>query len=121
MKCLLPEKNTSFKTQNKNEEVHDLRTPDIRHGNELFKIVKQNCLAIYKDEELPMESEEHKIFCHQITFMEALSESILQLCLSCLVIREFGLNPFSAFRQLSSLISSLVSTVLAFSKVSLHF
>ena len=68
-----------------------------------------------------MESEEHKIFSHQIAFMEALSESIPQLCLSCLVIREFGLNPSSAFRQLSSLLSSLTSTLLAFSKVILHF
>ena len=92
----------------------------LRHGRNIFNMVKQNCFAIYKNKELPKESEDEKKFSHHIVFMEAISESVLQVCMSCMIIRQFGIstNVFESFMQLSGLITSLVSICLAFSKVS---
>ena len=104
-----------------NETLKSAVSYPLRHSANLLRIVKQNCLAIYKNEALPMESEENKIYCHHITFSEALSESVIQVCMSCLILREFGIstNTFEAFLQLSGLLTSIASTCLAFSKARL--
>ena len=89
------------------------------HGRNLFNHVKRNIQAICKGQELPEEPEEEKRYAHCISFFEATTESVLQLSISCLVLREFGLSPddYDRFNQLSGLCSSLLSIVLLFAKV----
>ena len=76
-------------------------------------------MAIYKMEELPEESKEDTIFGHQVVFLEALSESILQIGMSCIKLRRYGISTdyFEAFMQMSGLLTSIISICLAFSKV----
>ena len=101
------------------ETLYSSLSYPLRHGRNIFNIVKQNCFAIYKNKDLPKESEADKSFSHHIVFIEATSESVLQVCMSCIILRQFGIStkPFESFMQLSGLITSLVSICLAFSKV----
>ena len=73
-----------------------------------------------KGEELPEELEEEKNFAHNISFLEATSESIPQLCLQIVVLREFGISTTAreGFFQVTGLVTSLVSFCLLFAKVS---
>ena len=88
-------------------------------GRNLWNHMKRNIRSICKGQEIPEVSEEEKRYGHCISFFEATTESILQLSISCLLLREFGLSPndFDRFNQLSGLGSSLMSIVLLFSKV----
>ena len=47
-----------------------------------------------------------------------MTESLMQLCLNCLILREFGVSPngFEASNQISGLCSSLISIILLFAK-----
>ena len=89
------------------------------HGRNLFRFFKKSAHAIWKGEDLPEESEREKQYAHGVKFFETVTESVLQLCLSCLILREFGLSNagFQAFNQLSGIFSSLVSIILLFAKV----
>ena len=89
------------------------------HGRNLFLHFKRSALAIWRGEDLPQEPEREKQYAHGVKFFETITESVLQLCLSCLILREFGLSNarFQAFNQLSGIFSSLVSIVLLFAKV----
>ena len=89
------------------------------HGRHLFNQFKANILAIWRGEELPEEDAKEKSYGHCIIFFEAMTESLMQLCLNSLILREFGLSPkpFEASNQISGLFSSLISTILLFAKV----
>ena len=89
------------------------------HGRNLFNQMKANTVAIWRGEELPEQNEKDKLYGHCIIFFETMSESLMQLCLSTLVLREFGLSPdrFEASNQISGLFSSLFSIILLFAKV----
>ena len=89
------------------------------HGRTLFRHMKRNMLAIWKGCDLPDEPAQEKRHTHAVMFIEAISESMPQLSLSCLLIREFGLseNKYEKFNQISGLFSSLMSMVLLFAKV----
>ena len=58
-----------------------------------------------------------------VTFFEAISESITQLTLSCIILRQFGLShdPFSEFVQFFTLGTSFLSLCVAFVTVSYLF
>ena len=94
----------------------------FEHSTNILKQVKFSFSAIFKGKKLPDESDDEKIYAHHVTFMEAITESILQLCLSCLVLREYGLSNVTTerFGQVSGLFSSLLSICLAFAKVSCY-
>lgn len=72
-----------------------------------------------QSDKLESEDEKDKEFAHQISFIEAMSESVFQLCLSCLILREFGISadPFSRFIQVSTFVFSILSISIAFGKV----
>ena len=91
----------------------------FHHSRNLMKIMKRRFLAVIRGEEVPLDIPEERIFMHNISFIEATSESVLQLCLTCLILREFGTSTdtFEKFMQLSGLLTSLLSIVLAFAKV----
>ena len=89
------------------------------HGRNLFKEMKANTIAIWRGEELPERKEKDKLYGHRIIFFETMTESLMQLGLNTLVLKEFGISPktFEASNQLSSFFSSLFSIILLFSKV----
>ena len=89
------------------------------HGKNLFDQMKGNTIAIWRGEELPEQNEKDKLYGHCIIYFETMTESLMQLCLYTLVLREFGLSPnrFERFNQLSGLLSSLLSIILLFAKV----
>ena len=89
------------------------------HGKNLFDQMKANTIAIWRGEELPEQNEKDKSYGHCIIYFETMTESLMQLCLNTLVLREFGLSPnrFEASNQLSGLFSSLLSIILLFAKV----
>ena len=92
--------------------------------------VKYYLLQIYRDfkaiwrkgEELPEALEEEMNFAHNISFLEATSESIPQLCLQIVVLREFGISTDAreGVFQVTGLVTSLVSFCLLFAKVLKH-
>ena len=92
----------------------------LKHSKNLLDHLKDSIISIWKCEPFPDESEESKVFGHHIAFLEAMSESLPQLCLQLIVLREFGVSkePFQSFTQSSCLFSSLISICLLFSKVS---
>ena len=92
----------------------------LKHSQNLLNQLRDSVMSIWKGEPYPDEAEEAKVFGHHIAFLEAMSESMPQLCLQLLVLREFGVSkePFQSFTQSSCLISSLISICLLFSKVS---
>ena len=89
------------------------------HGRNLFNQMKANTIAIWRGDELPERKEEDILYGHRIIFFETMTESLMQLCLFTLVLREFGLSPnhFEASNQISGLFSSLFSIILLFAKV----
>jgi hypothetical protein len=88
----------------------------IYHIANIFDQIKNNNIAILNGDELPEEPTTTKTFAYQIVFLETTSESVLQLCLSCLVIRQFGLSVDSTerFIQVTGLVSSLLSICISF-------
>ena len=88
----------------------------IYHIAYIFDQIRNNNI-----DELPEEPTTTKTFAYQIVFLETTSESVLQLCLSCLVIRQFGLsvNSTERFIQVTGLVSSLLSICISFGQVSL--
>jgi hypothetical protein len=92
----------------------------IYHIANIFDQIKDNNIAILNGDELPEEPTAIKAFSYQIMFLETTSESVLQLCLSCLVIRQFGLSIDSTerFIQVTGLVSSLMSICISFGQVS---
>ena len=92
----------------------------IYHVANIFDQIKNNNIAIMNGDELPEEPDTTKTFAYQIVFLETMSESVLQLCLSCLVIRQFGLSIDSneRFIQITGLFSSLMSICISFGQVS---
>ena len=92
----------------------------FKYSKNLFCHLKDSIMAIWRGDPLPEESEESKVFGHHIAFLETMSESVPQLCLQLIVLREFGLSKdiFQAFTQTTALYSSVIATCLLFSKVS---
>ena len=92
----------------------------LQHSKNLLHQLKDSVMSIWDGKSFPDELEESKVFGHHIAFLEAMSESIPQLCLQLIVLREFGISkePFQSFTQSSCLFSSLISICLLFSKVS---
>ena len=89
------------------------------HGRNLLGQLKANTIAIWNGEELKEETHQDKLYGHCIVFMETMTESLMQLCLNALVLREFGLSPneYEASNQVSGLVSSFISIILLFAKV----
>ena len=102
-----------------NEEWGTALLYPFYHGRNLYRHIKRSALAIWRGEDIPEESEREKRYAHVVNFFETVTESVLQLCLSCLILREFGLSNagFQAFNQLSGIFSSLASIVMLFAKV----
>ena len=81
----------------------------------------KNCfIAMIKGNEVPAESQQVKVFSHQVQYSEATTESVIQLTFSCIILRQFGLpnDPFQRYVQLSSLFGSILSITFQFAKVS---
>ena len=91
----------------------------IYHIANIFDQIKNNNIAILNGDELPEEPNAAKRFAYQIVFLESTSESVLQLCLNCLVIRQFGLsvNSTERFIQVTGLFSSLMCICISFGQV----
>lgn len=70
---------------------------------------------------VPEDSQENKVFAHDVSFNEATSESVQQMSLNCIILREYGvpIEYFSKISQIGSLILSATSVILAFTKVTL--
>ena len=93
----------------------------FQHVKNFMVHFKNNTSYIGQEgQELPEQSNEEKIFSHNISFIEAMTESLPQLCLQMVVIREFGIstNIREKFTQVLNLVTSLTSFCLLFSKVS---
>ena len=90
----------------------------FRHNS--WEHLQRCCIAISKGRPIPKMDPKAKEFNHKVAFMEAITEATLQLCLSCLVLREYGISsvPHTKILQLTSLISSTVSICYAFVMVS---
>ena len=75
---------------------------------------------IYHGREWSEMPKEDMIFIHKIAFVESISEATLQLILSCLILRSYGISndAFSMFTQIFSFVTSLLSIVFAFKSVS---
>ena len=101
------------------EDLYSALKYPIKHSKHMIQQIKSNCIAIHNGEDQTYESREDKIYSHIISYIEATSESILQLALSCLVIREFGISPdpWEKCVQYVGLITSLISVSLAFAQV----
>ena len=87
-----------------------------------IKLRKLRNLSFWQNERREKTDISHhreKQYAHGVKFFEAATESVLQLCLGCLILREFGLSNagYQAFNQLSGIFSSLVSIVMLFAKV----
>ena len=85
----------------------------------LLRHLKNCMMAIWKGEPFPDESEKSKVFGHHIAFLETMSESVPQLCLQLIILRQFGLskNVFQALTQTTALYSSIIATCILFAKV----
>ena len=79
-------------------------------------------MAIWKEDPLSDEPEESKVFGHHIAFLETMSESVPQLCLQLIILRQFGLSKdiFQALTQTTALYSSVIATCILFSKVRIY-
>ena len=88
--------------------------PYSHAGNKIKKIQQ-----IWQGKILPETFKDEDIYAHHITFIEATSESILQLALSCLIIREYGIskNFWERSITISSFVTSLISVCFACAEV----
>ena len=89
------------------------------HGRNLLAHTWASIIAIWHGDRPPEATDEVKNFTHTIEFLEIMTESVFQLCLSCMVLREYGLSSdaFESFTQLSGLCFSLLSICITFSQV----
>ena len=85
-----------------------------RHNS--WEHLKKCCKAISKGMPIPQMDRKAKEFNHKVAFMEAITEAPLQLCLSLLVVREYGISavPGTKILQLTSLLTSSFSICLAY-------
>ena len=90
------------------------------HGRYFYAHIKDCIIATWHGKRLPENSDEAIDYAHAVEFIEIITESVFQLCLSCIVLREYGLslNPLESFNQLSGLLTSLLSICVTFSQVS---
>ena len=67
--------------------------------------------------------QEEMTFVKKVAFMESISESTLQLIISCLVLRSYGTSSdaYSLAVQIFSFVMSLISIVTSFGSVSIFF
>ena len=88
----------------------------------MWKLLKNSWDATMNDEELIPPDEEDLRFIHQVNFIQAAAESVPQACLSCMILKliHFEKDPFSEFSNLASLVTSILSLCIAFSKVHLN-
>ena len=96
----------------------------LQHVKNFLVHLKNNISFIGQEgKELPEQSAEEEKFSHNISFLEALTESLPQLCLQMVVIREFGISTdiWEKFTQILNLATSLTSFCVLFSKVSWVF
>ena len=79
-----------------------------------------SAVAILKCQDIPEETQENKIFAHQVSLCEATTESVLQLSFSCLIMREFGISSdvFTQQVQIMSLAFSILTIALEMANVS---
>ena len=102
-----------------NEKPLTASTYPYRHAKNLLCYIKRCWNAIRNGKVLPEESKEKKVFAHHVSFNEAMSESVFQLCLSTIIMREFGISSDSTTKwiQLYSIFTSLLSITFEFSTV----
>ena len=88
----------------------------------MWKLLKNSWDATVNDEELIPPDKEDLRFIHQVNFIEATAESVPQACLSCMILKLIGFQNdwFSEFSNLSSLVTSILSLCVAFSKVQMN-
>ena len=74
---------------------------------------------IYHGREWSEMSRDEMIFVDKVAFIESISESTLQLIISCLVLRSYGIgtDTLSLFSQIFSFSTSLISIVVSFGSV----
>ena len=103
------------------EFKHALCYP-FSHSRNLLSHLKNCVFAIWKGHPHPDEAEESKVFGHHIVFLETMSESVPQLCLQLIILRQFGLSKdtYQALTQTTALYSSIISTCILFAKVRIH-
>ena len=91
----------------------------FEHSKHIIQKIKSNWVAIRNGKDLPIASSDERIYSHIISYTEATSESLPQVALACLVIREFGLSPniWEKSVQILGLITSLISVSVAFAQV----
>ena len=77
---------------------------------------------IYHGREWSEMPRDDMIFMKKVAFIESISESTLQLILSCLILRSYGTSsdPFSLAVQIFSFVTSLLSIVTSFGSVSTY-
>ena len=82
--------------------------------------MKNTLTALIRCQQFPEMPHEEFDIMKKIFFMEAITESILQLCLSCLVLRAYGISSDATTMasQILNLTTSLVSVVISFGNVS---
>ena len=75
---------------------------------------------IYHGREWSEMSRDEMLFVTKVAFIESISESTLQLIISCLVLRSYGIgtDTFSLSSQIFSFSTSLISIVVSFGSVS---
>ena len=85
----------------------------------VYYIAKSNNITILNGYKSSEELTARKFFTYQVMFLETLSKSVLQLCLSCLFIRKYGLSVdlTERFIQVTGLVSSLMCICISFSQV----
>ena len=78
------------------------------------------CAKAIKDgQNVPEDSQENQILAHDVAFNEATTESVQQMSLNYMILREYGVaySNLSRFIQLGSLGISTISIVVSFTKV----
>ena len=110
----------AFLVFKKGQKILESMCYPIKHLVNIGNHIMRNVNAIQNGEELPKENEEVRSFSQTVTFLETMSESVLQLCLSCHILKEFGLSGDGdeRFNQLASLVTSILSICVSFAEVS---
>ena len=85
-----------------------------------LKRIQVVLFSVLKKEAVPEEDEDDKVLEHKVAFIEASSESVLQLCISCRILREFGLSTETKIMisQITTFAMSIFSLCFALAKVS---
>ena len=75
--------------------------------------------ALKKGELPPDDSQENLILAHDVSFNEATTESVQQMSLNFVILRQYGIA-FSTYSKVSQFLSlgvSMISIILSFTKV----